>query len=299
MKRRVFHGSLILIAVTCMVVFSPLCQAHSRVHFYFDPWFFFWYPVPISIQVNPLEYGQLDLDVVPEDAEVFIDGKNMGICDQFDGFPDYLHLKAGHYLITFKKAGYLTYERQIEVIAGRELEFNTRLQKDTGYSHSTPVGKNPEVFTYEQTDARKNDPSKEKEASGSNPKDNRPGENPPPAESGQTGRDSAIQTAESAPAESPGSTAVAQTPNRDRGGESAGSGVIKFRIFPKDATIYLDKKAIGTAGILNESPAGIQVSAGEHTVDMVMPGFAPASQVIYVKTGETSNVRVILTEKEE
>ena len=55
---------------------------------------------------RPPVWAAIDADVSPEEARVYLDGKYIGIADDFDGYPDYLYLRRGHYRLEFKLDGY-------------------------------------------------------------------------------------------------------------------------------------------------------------------------------------------------
>ncbi|MBZ0114124.1 MAG: PEGA domain-containing protein, partial [Thermoanaerobaculia bacterium] len=59
--------------------------------------------------------GALDLDVSPEEAEIWIDGAYLGIADNFDGFPEYLWLPVGRTTVTFYLPGYETVTRDFDI----------------------------------------------------------------------------------------------------------------------------------------------------------------------------------------
>jgi len=61
-------------------------------------------------------YTFVDTDIHPEDATVSLDGKPIGVADDFDGFPGYLVLKPGRHDLVFSLRGY------------RSLRFNLRLR---------------------------------------------------------------------------------------------------------------------------------------------------------------------------
>lgn len=51
------------------------------------------------------ERGNVALDVLPADAEVFVDGVLQGIADDFDGVPRYLEVAPGVRRVEFRKPG--------------------------------------------------------------------------------------------------------------------------------------------------------------------------------------------------
>ena len=61
-------------------------------------------------------YTFVDTDIHPEDATVSLDGKVIGVADDFDGYPGYLVLKPGRHNLAFSLKGY------------RSLRFNLHLR---------------------------------------------------------------------------------------------------------------------------------------------------------------------------
>lgn len=72
--------------------------------------------------------GALDLDVRPEKAEVFLDGKRLGVADNFDGFPEFLWLKEGTYDLVIYKEGYKTLARQVTIYPGVVIDIEDRME---------------------------------------------------------------------------------------------------------------------------------------------------------------------------
>ncbi len=75
------------------------------------------------------QLGALDLDVSPERAEVWVDGERVGICDDYDGFPDYLYLEKGTYDVAFYMPGYKTLAMQITVRPGVLVDVENRMER--------------------------------------------------------------------------------------------------------------------------------------------------------------------------
>ncbi|MCP4661949.1 MAG: hypothetical protein GY856_41630, partial [bacterium] len=82
----------------------------SRVHVawgypyaHFGP---FHFPVPAVViagdsRAYGSEIGALDLDIDPEEAQIYLDGELIGTADNFDGFPEFLWLEEGTYDLVF------------------------------------------------------------------------------------------------------------------------------------------------------------------------------------------------------
>jgi hypothetical protein len=78
--------------------------------------------------------GALDTDVSPERAEIWVDGRRLGLADDFDGFPDYLWLEPGTYDVVIYLPGYKTIARQYSIYAGLVIDVEDRMER----GESTP-----------------------------------------------------------------------------------------------------------------------------------------------------------------
>lgn len=76
-----------------------------------------------------LIYGAIDCDVIPEKAEVYIDGKFLGIADDFDGWPRYLYVQAGNYEISFKLEGYEDLNLKVEIKPNKILRIKEKMRR--------------------------------------------------------------------------------------------------------------------------------------------------------------------------
>jgi len=74
------------------------------------------------------EMGALDLDVSPGRTHVFVDGQDLGVVDNFDGWPDYLWLPKGTYDVAFYLDGYKTIARQISIYPGNVIDIDDRME---------------------------------------------------------------------------------------------------------------------------------------------------------------------------
>jgi hypothetical protein len=57
--------------------------------------------------------GLFALFVDPGSAEVYVDGVGVGEADRFDGKPGYLEIASGTHRLELRKAGYLTWTRDV------------------------------------------------------------------------------------------------------------------------------------------------------------------------------------------
>lgn len=73
-------------------------------------------------------------------------------------------------------------------------------------------------------------------------------------------------------------------------------GRLKLEIAPVDASIYLDGRFLGTGHELARLHSGLMVSPGEHTLEVVRPGFGSEEIAFFVEPGEEAALRVALEE---
>ena len=71
--------------------------------------------------------GALDLNVKPKNTQVYLNGKYIGVTDNFDGVPRALWLKEGTYEIIFYLDGYATVVREFTIRSGVVIDVKQRL----------------------------------------------------------------------------------------------------------------------------------------------------------------------------
>ncbi|HXK11790.1 MAG TPA: PEGA domain-containing protein [Vicinamibacteria bacterium] len=84
-------------------------------------------------------YGAVDLNVKPNQADVWVDGKYVAEARDLDGDPSYLWLPEGAHRLAIYKGGFLTFDEPIEVRRGMKSELKVRLQP----GDSQPPGPKP------------------------------------------------------------------------------------------------------------------------------------------------------------
>ncbi|HEV8336052.1 MAG TPA: PEGA domain-containing protein [Candidatus Polarisedimenticolia bacterium] len=104
-----------------------------------------YYPAyyPEDIYYNPPPrpiYAFVDTDIHPEEAEVYLDGKVIGIADDFDGFPGYLAIKPGRHTLQFRHDGYRSLSFNLRLRAGELVDLDRKLPKlSAGESDDLPA----------------------------------------------------------------------------------------------------------------------------------------------------------------
>ncbi|MCP4663480.1 MAG: PEGA domain-containing protein [bacterium] len=73
--------------------------------------------------------ARLDLEIEPDDADVYLDGTYQGEVDKFDGHPDYLWVKPGRHRLEFRKRKYQSLRILFEAKADERKRFPQKLYK--------------------------------------------------------------------------------------------------------------------------------------------------------------------------
>jgi len=94
----------------------------------------FYYPVqyPQEGYVPPAarpQYAFVDTDIHPEEAHVYLDGKLIGIADDFDGYPGYLAVKPGRHTVGFRHEGRHSLSFDLDLHAGEMVQIDRKLPK--------------------------------------------------------------------------------------------------------------------------------------------------------------------------
>ena len=273
-------------------VAEPARAAHVHVrpsaHVYwgpgwgwYDPWWFYgprwggwWgYPAAYPNAAYGGSYGALDTDLSPERAEVWVDGKKVGLADDFDGFPNFLWLEKGTYDVAFYLPGHVTLARQYTIYPGMVIDVEDRLEPGEA-THPLDIGPK----THERRDARLRDdedrreylerqqgmvPQEEPELEGEGEVEARPEPQPAPDQ------------AESLDAR-------------------AEPGRLALDIQPDDASVYLDGRFLGTGRELASLRAGLIVDPGTHMIEVVRPGREAATRHVQIVSGRETRIEVSL-----
>lgn len=223
-----------------------------------DPWWYGYPPAWGYSRAYPdtrQDLGALDIDVSPERAEVWVNGERLGIADDFDGFPTYLWLPKGTYDVVFYLPGYRTLARQYSIYPGMVIDVEDRLERGESIA--------PQDLQTQSHERRDERLRRDREAA----------------------TDAARQWGQPAP-------------DTDRPAESLDArsepGRIRLQVEPADASVYLDGRFLGSAQELSSLRAGLVVDAGDHTVDVVRPGYRADHRQVSVRTGEEVRLQIEL-----
>ena len=227
------------------------------------PW---WWGAPVVYQPAPgtvaaPDLTAVDTDVSPEQARVLLDGELIGVADDFDGHPDYLYLKPGHYTVEFQLQGYRSEKVEIDAQAGRYFPIKLDLERVKGEKaapwydrpQGLPMGR---VFGKKGT-AQENAPKPGPDVS-LRPEFHEPGRPGP------------------------------------KGASATGRAALELRITPSNAAVYVDGSLVGTGEELGRLERGLAVTPGKHRIEVLAPGRAPKTVEVEVKQGERQQVIVEL-----
>jgi hypothetical protein len=166
----------VAVAITGVLAFQPsAAEAHGRGGGhggghrvvvvgggFYSPWFGYgfapywgwgwgWGPYPPAYYGPPggvdmgyammAGFGAFELNVKPNRADVWVDGKYVGEARDLDGYPSYLWLADGGHKLAVYKGGYKTFEEEIAVQRGMKTTLKIRLEP----GESEPPGTKPGV----------------------------------------------------------------------------------------------------------------------------------------------------------
>jgi hypothetical protein len=280
--------------------------------FWYDPWY---RPYPgyygYGGYGSGYEYGRsrdwaiIDTDVSPESARVYLDGQYIGTADDFDGFPDYLYLRRGHYRLEFRLDGYQTRTIEVDARPGVKIDVDDKLAKIPGapqygsYEQSAPPG-GVRRFWAKRGNATEAW-SGEDERYGSvapryreRPRNLDDSERYSDDRDRDRDRDSDRDREEAIEREResdrPRSDGGAW---RERREAEHGDTWVRLTVEPADAAIYLDDRFIGTASEL-DTATGFAVSPGKHILVVSRPGYRDRRVALDVSRGKTERLDIRL-----
>ncbi len=217
-------------------------------------------------------YGALDLDVRPEKAAVWVDGKHVGVADNYDGWPRYLWLEEGEYRLVFVHEGFETVARDYKVRAGVVLEIDAKMTPGTATpaeDHYTPVeearqraqaeapaDQEDRVWKWRQREARRSESGTDQSDDWRNRRSERRGDS---------------------------DAADVPLDTRDFRAEPA---FLELDVEPEDAAVYLDGRHLGSVAELAALRQGLIIDPGDHVVEIVRPGYQSERLEFSAESGE-------------
>jgi hypothetical protein len=213
-------------------------------------------PYPYPYGAYHYDYaGSARLQVKPRQAEVFIDGYHVGVVDNFDGWAQRLRVEPGEHTIEIFLQGHRTYRQNVLFRPGATINFEHVMQP-------LQPGDPAEVRPTPSPSARQR-PASHNYAE-------------PPADRAPEPRRS--------PPRNPSQAVVVVEP-RDYGS-------LAIRVQPMDAQVVVDGESWQSpeAGSIT-----LQLSEGNHRIEVRKEGFRTYSADVRVRRGETMSVNVSLS----
>ena len=259
------------------------------------PYFFssYWWGYPGYYYGSPYAYrsyresdipgadmGALDMDVRPEEAEIYINGEYVGIADQFDGFPRYLWLEEGTYRVVLYREGYRTTAREFDVKPGVVFQVKTKMEK----GETVPAESLFQKPTRRAEQRERDDRERRRAA-----QERRPYREVKP-ERGEDWRERRGTGQGQAPK---GERPTGETSNDFRGDPA----YLVLDIEPSDAAVYLDGRLLGSARELRSLHSALLIDPGKHVLEVVRPGYDSETERFEAKAGEEVEVEIELDDE--
>ncbi|MEP6471410.1 MAG: PEGA domain-containing protein, partial [Acidobacteriota bacterium] len=228
----------------------------------------------------------------------------VGTADDFDGYPDYLYLRRGHYRIEFRLPGYQTRAIDVDARPGTKIDVDDKLAKIPGSAHYGSYDDPLPAGGVRRFWGKRGDTTGaitgDDEIYGSGPRRYRERPRDRDDEYYRENRDGDRDDdddvdVDRAPADArPAPRDGGWRDRREGGGRMRqGDTWLHLNVHPTDAAIYLDDRFIGTASELGGEP-GIAVPPGRHTVVVSRPGYRDKRIPVDVSRGDTEKVEVQL-----
>ena len=293
--------------------------------FYSPFWGWWGYPGYYGYGYGPYAYGygyrgyrdsnwsSVKTDVEPEDARVYLDGKYIGTADDFDGWPDKLYLRPGHYKLEFRLSGYEPKILDVDARAGQELKVDDKLhrggpraaqqsdppklegnvqryfgkRRDRGRDGARPyMGRGTDSRSDSYVSSEEEDgPDADYEENGEADRDRDQAEAAPRAPAPAPAPRNDAWRGDRRPADA--SVSARPESRRDR-------GRLKITVEPSDAVVYIDDRFVGSADEVTSMDRGIVVAPGKHTVTVSRPGYRDKTRDVTVDAGKTETVEISL-----
>jgi hypothetical protein len=241
-----------------------------------------WYPYPPPF---PYRYYPIDIlrsavriEVVPKEAEVYVDGYYAGIVDDFNGTFQRLRLPPGQHEIVVRKDGFHALKHDVYLTPDTTFHIRGRLEPlaagEPNEPKPTPLAPPPGGV----------------QPGGVQPGGAAPGEYAQPPTMSPGGGTRRPPARRMPPPEQPPSAPEAAQP------ESSSFGTIVIHVQPGDAEILIDgERWRGPAG---DERLVVQLPEGPHHVEIQKDGFRQFSGEVQVRRGETSPLNVSLVRRD-
>ncbi len=215
----------------------------------------------VMASANP-NLAVVDTNIHPKHTRLYLDGRFIGLADDFDGYPNFLYLEPGRYQLECQLGGYRTEVVKIEAEAGYRYDTRFRMERLKGTKK-------------EHWWERPNRPKPLNRLYG-------PKEAPAGAKSKRP--DSSLRP----------DLEATETPPAGQGVVPERMGSLLLEVVQPEAAIYLDGEFLATGKELAALGHPIAVEPGKHRVEVMAPGMRRLSREVQVEAGKTLVLRLDL-----
>jgi len=264
-----------------MVAAAVPCHAHWRTSFSFH-YPFFWGPAwgyymgPYYSHARAFQTSAAEVTTAihPKHARLYLDGRFIGIADDFDSFPGYLYLKNGDYQLEAQLGGYETQRIDIEADEGSRYDIRLRLKRV---------------------------PSEQKERWSQRPERPHPLQRlyepiKPPAPTPPSNAASGVAQPGPNLALRPDISVIDRQQPEEQARRPAR---LLLSVSPAQASVYLDGDYLINGQELARRSGPLLLTAGHYTIEAIAPGYQAATQSVDLAAGETRELSLVLTKQQE
>lgn len=228
------------------------------------------FDLPEGAEVGP-ELLVVETGLRPSRTHLFLDGRYVGRSDDFDGHPDFLYLRPGHYVVEARLGGYETATFEIDARAGCRSEIKHWMERVRGVPKEGRDQGPPPPFPFERVygpvDERSMRPDATVEDNGALPR-----------------RQSPVR---------PGRTGSERRPSAEAA--LLGRATLVLSVTPAEAEVSIDGVFVATGRELSRLQTGLSVDAGTRHLEVSAPGFQKVQLDFELRSGETVEQEIDLT----
>jgi len=218
-------------------------------------------PPGFGSQMRAPNLSVVNIKIKPKQTRLLLDGRPIGRASDFDGNPGPLFLRPGRYRIEAVLGGYSTTVFDVEARSHCFFQIKHRMSRIRGTDKESSSG-HPELL---------------------GPRDDIYGPLLPPTPGAQPAqRPKAQPNFTLRPDLTPESGGVID--------DDTGGGCLSFDVDPDISAVYLDGAFVAVVAELEQMEQPLAISAGEHLIEIIAPGYQSAQRKITVLPGDKLSV---------
>jgi hypothetical protein len=198
--------------------------------------------------------------VDPEKTRVYVDGYYAGVSDDFDGIFQRLHVSPGKHEIKLQLDGYQTQRFRVYVVPDETLKIHFDMVRGSGEGSEAVMGDREAAEAYTRDNWRE-----ARDRYETNRRDR-----------GDSSRDEEYSDADRG--------------DRAPGRADRGAALLRLRVEPDDASVYVDGTFQGTA----RQAQRLDLTPGRHRVEVVRPGYRTFERDVEIDADRPSDLDVTL-----